>query len=80
MATHRLFYEMLIKAAVVRPPTSHLKKLSKLDEQDMRDNAGEVRTNLKVTLSYGPFHTEEHMLDEQPDLICNSSVRTPDIV
>ena len=34
------------KTAAVQPPTSHLSlKQSKLDEQDMRDNAGEVKMN-----------------------------------
>ena len=33
------------KAAAVRQPTTHHEKLSKLDELDMRDTAGEVRMN-----------------------------------
>ena len=33
------------KTAAVRAPTSHLEKPSKLNEQDMQDTAGEVRTN-----------------------------------
>ena len=33
------------KAAAVRPPPTHHKKLSKLDEPDMPDTVGEVRTN-----------------------------------
>ena len=33
------------KTAALRPPTTHHKKLSKLDELDMRDTAGEVRKN-----------------------------------
>ena len=33
------------KTAALRPPSIHHKKLSKLDELDMRDTAEEVRTN-----------------------------------
>ena len=35
------------KTAALRPPTTHhpLRKPSELDEQDVRDTAGEVRTN-----------------------------------
>ena len=33
------------KAAAIRPPTTHHKKLSKLNEPDMRDTAGEVGTS-----------------------------------
>ena len=34
------------KAPTIRPPASHHKKLSKLDEPDMQDTAGEEGTNL----------------------------------
>ena len=33
------------KTAAVRPPTTHHEKLSKLDEPDMWDTTGEIRTN-----------------------------------
>ena len=33
------------KAAAVQPPTIPSRKLSKLDEPDMQDTAGEVKTN-----------------------------------
>ena len=33
------------KAAAVRPPITHHEKLSKLDEPDMQDTAGEVGTS-----------------------------------
>ena len=35
----------LHKDAAVRPPTTHHKKISKLDEPDMRASAQEVGTN-----------------------------------
>ena len=35
----------LHKAAGVRPPTTHHKKLSKFDEPDMQDTVGEVGTS-----------------------------------
>ena len=44
------------------PPIT--KKLSKLDEPDMRDTAGEVGTNSQVTHSCGPFHMDEQMQDD----------------
>ena len=50
-------------------------KLSKLDEQDMWDTAGEVRTNLWATFSYGPPN-----IGKKLELIYNSSVRTWDVV
>ena len=33
------------KAPTIRPPASHHEKLSKLDEPDMQDTAGEARTS-----------------------------------
>ena len=49
-------------------------KPSKLDEQGMQDAAGEA------TFSYGLLHTNEKVLDDQLELIYNSSVRTQDVV
>ena len=44
------YFEQILEATpcetiAVRPLTSDLKKTSKEDEQDMRDTAGEARTN-----------------------------------
>ena len=46
----------------------------------MRDAAGEVRTNSQTTFSNGPLHTDEQVLDDQLELIYNSSVRTQNVV
>ena len=46
----------------------------------MRDTAGEVRTISQATFSYGPFHTDEQVLDDQLEFINNSLVRTQDVV
>ena len=52
----------------------------KLDEQDMRVTAREVRTNSQGTFSCRPFHTEKHVLDNQLELIYNTSVRIYDVI
>ena len=41
------------------------RKLSKLDEPDMQDTAGEAGTSSQVMYSYGPPHTAEQKLDDQ---------------
>ena len=46
----------------------------------MLDTAGEVSTNSSGTFPNGPLHTDEQMLDDQQEFICNSSVRTQDVV
>ena len=46
----------------------------------MQDFAWKVRTDLLVTFSYGPLHTDEHILDDQLDIIYNTFVRTQDVV
>ena len=46
----------------------------------MRDIVGEVRMNSLATFSYDPLHTDVQVLDDQLELIYNSSVRTLDIV
>ena len=38
------------------------------------------RTNSQMTFSYAPLHTNEQVLDDQLELINNSSVWTQDIV
>ena len=50
------------------------RKLSNLDEPEMRDTAGEVRT-----YSCGPFHMDEQRQDDQQEPIYNSSVPIQDI-
>ena len=52
------------KTAAVRLPTSHLENPSKLDEPDMKDTAGEVRTNSKAIYSCGPIYTNEQGLGD----------------
>ena len=47
------------KTAAVRPPTTYHKKLSKLDEPDMKDTAEEVRTNSLAMYSCRPLHKDE---------------------
>ena len=42
-------------ATAVRPPYHLSQKLSKLDETDMQDTAGEVGTSSLVMCSYGPY-------------------------
>ena len=53
-------------------------KPSKLDKQDMQDTAGGARTNAWDMFFYGPFYTDMQLLDNQLELIYNSSVRTQD--
>ena len=50
-------------------------KQSKLDEQDTQDTAEEGRAS-----SYGHLHTDEQVLDDQPEFVYNSSVRTHDVI
>ena len=50
-------------------------KLSKLDEPDMQDTAGEVETSSKVMYSYGPLHMDEQKQDDQLKPTYSSSVR-----
>ena len=49
-------------------------KLSKFDEPDMRDTAGEVRTNSLATYFYGPLHIGEQRKDNQEEPIHKSFV------
>ena len=44
----------------------------------MRDTAGEVGTNSKVTYSCGPLHMDEQRQDGQLEPTCNSSVAIKD--
>ena len=46
----------------------------------MRDITGEVKMNSEPTFSYGPLYTNVQVLDDQLELIYNSSVHTQDVV
>ena len=61
--------------AAYHPP----RKLSKLDEADMRDTAVEVGTNLYVTYSNGPHHIDEQRQGKQLEPIYNSFVQIEDV-
>ena len=61
--------------ATYHPP----RKLSKLDEPDMRDTVGEVGTKSLATYSCGPFHMDEQRQDDQLEPIYNSSVLIQDV-
>ena len=51
------------------------RKLSKLDEPDMQDTAGEAGTRWKVMFSYGSLHMADQKQDDQLEPIYSSSVR-----
>ena len=59
------------------PPPS--RKLSKLDEPDMLDSAGEAGTSSEVMISYGPQHMAELKQGDQREPTYSSSVRIRDI-
>ena len=50
-------------------------KVSKLDEPDMQDTAGDVGTSLLVMHSYGPLHMAEQKQGDQLEPTYSSSVR-----
>ena len=54
------------------PPS---RKLSKLDEPDMKDTAGEVGTSSQVMHSYGPLHIADPKQGAQLEPKHSSSVR-----
>ena len=54
-------------------------KLSKLDEPDMRDTAGEVGTSSWMMYSCGPLHMDEQRLDVQFEPTYSSSVPIRDV-
>ena len=60
---------------------SHLHpiKLSKLDEPDMKDTAGEAGTSSSMMFSYGPPHMAKQKQGNQLELIYSSSVRIRDV-
>ena len=51
------------------------RKLSKLDELDMQDTPGEVRTSSLVMYSYGPLHMAEQKQGDQLEPTYSSYVR-----
>ena len=55
------------------------RKLSKLDEPDTQDTAGEARTNSSVMYSYGPPHMAKQKQDDQLEHTYNSYVRIRDV-
>ena len=56
------------------------RKLSKLDELDMQDTAGEAGTSSYVMDSYGPPHMAGQKQDDQHEHIFSSYVRIRDVV
>ena len=54
-------------------------KLSKLDEPDMQDTAGEAGTSSYVMYSYGPPHMAEQKQDDQLEHTYSSYVRIWDV-
>ena len=54
-------------------------KTIKLSEPDMRDTAGEVGTNSKVTYFRGPLHMDEQRKDDKLEPTYNSSVTIQDV-
>ena len=55
------------------------RKLSKLDEPDMQDTAGEARTSSSVMYSYGPSHMAKQKQDDQLEHTYSSYVRIRDV-
>ena len=55
------------------------RKLSKLDEPDMQDTAGEAGTSSWVIFSYGPHHMAEQKQSDQLEPTHTSSVRIWDV-
>ena len=68
-----------LKAPTIRPPASYHKKLSKLDEPDMKDTAGEAETSSWVMYSNGPPHMAEQKQDDQLEHTYSSYVRIHDV-
>ena len=55
------------------------RKLSKLDEPDMQDTAGEAETSSLVMYSYGPPHIAGQKQDDQLEHTFSSYVRIRDV-
>ena len=56
------------------------RKLSKLDEPDVRDTAGEVGTSSYATFSCGTLHMDEQRQNDLLEPIYNRSVPIQDVV
>ena len=67
--------EQVLAATPYKAPTIRPRKLSKLDEPDTQDSAGEAGTSSSVMYSYGPPHMAEQKLDH----IYSSYVRIRDV-
>ena len=55
------------------------RKLSKLDEPDLQDTAGEAGTSSEVMYSYGPPHMADQKQDDQFEHTYSSCVRIRDV-
>ena len=55
------------------------RKLSKLDEPDTQDTAGEARTSSPVMYSYGAPHMAKQKQDDQLERTYSSYVRIRDV-
>ena len=55
------------------------RKLSKLDEPETQDTAGEARTNSSMMYSYGPPHMVKQKQDDQLEHTYSSYVRIRDV-
>ena len=55
------------------------RKLSKLEEPDMRDTAGEVRANSQVMYSCGLLHMDEQRQNDQQEPMYHSSVSIQEV-
>ena len=72
--------EQVLAARSHKAPTSlPSQKLSKLDEPDMQDTAGEAGTSSSVMYSYGPIHMAEQKQDDQLEHTYSSYVRIRDV-
>ena len=55
------------------------RKLSKLDQPDLQDTPGEVKTNSLAMYSSGPLNMDEQSLDDKLEPIYRSSVPIEDV-
>ena len=65
--------EQVLAATPHKAPTIRPRKLSKLDEPDMQNTAGEAET------SYGPLHMAEQKQEDQLEHLYSNYVRTRDV-
>ena len=72
--------EQVLEATPHKVPTIRpSRKLSKLDELDMQETAGEAGTRSKLMYSYGPTHMAEQKRDDQLEHTYSSYVRIRDV-